>query len=159
LDIGLVNFSAGIQGHYFEYADLYSFYRGRVAEMVVGQELIAADPESPKPVFWVREKKQAPAEVDFVLQHGNFAVPVEVKAGAKGTLRSLHQFINRCPHGYAVRLYNGPLEIVRTKTPEGRPFSLLNLPYCLAGQLRGYILWMIDKAPGHAVENSEGEPV
>ncbi|OGD20327.1 MAG: AAA family ATPase [Candidatus Aminicenantes bacterium RBG_13_59_9] len=146
LDIGLINFTAGIQGHYFEYPDLYSFYRGRIAEMIVGQELIAANPELHKPVFWVREKSQAPAEVDFVLQHGSLAVPVEVKAGAKGTLKSLHQFINRCPHGFAVRLYAGPLEIVRTKTPEGKAFSLLNLPYCLAGRLRAYVRWMIESA-------------
>jgi predicted AAA+ superfamily ATPase len=146
LDIGLINFTAGIQGHYFEFPDLYSFYRGRVAEMIVGQELIAADPEQHKPVFWVREKRQAPAEVDFVLQHGSLAVPIEVKAGAKGTLKSLHQFINRCPHGFAVRLYAGPLEVVRTKTPEGKAFSLLNLPYCLAGKLRAYIRWLIESA-------------
>jgi hypothetical protein len=146
LDIGLINFSAGIQGHYFEYPDLYSFYRGRIAEMIVGQELIAADPEHHKPVFWVREKSQAPAEVDFVIQHGSLAVPIEVKAGAKGTLKSLHQFINRCPHEFAVRLYAGPLEIVRTKTPEGKAFSLLNLPYCLAGKLGAYMGWMIEGA-------------
>ncbi len=146
LDIGLINFTAGIQGHYFEYPDLYSFYRGRIAEMIVGQELIAADPGHHKPVFWVREKRQAPAEVDYVLQHGSLAVPIEVKAGAKGTLKSLHQYINRCPHGFAVRLYAGPLEIVRTKTPEGKPFSLLNLPYCLAGKLGAYMGWMIEGA-------------
>ena len=144
LDIGLVNFSAGLQGHYFEYPDLHSFYRGRIAEMIVGQEIIATDQEHHKPVFWVREKSQAPAEVDFVLQHGSHAVPVEVKAGAKGTLKSLHQFITRCPHGYAVRLYAGPLETVRTNTPEGKPFTLLNLPYCLAGSLRAYARRLVE---------------
>ena len=144
LDIGLVNFSAGLQGHYFEHPDLYSFYRGRIAEMIVGQELIASDPEGHEPVFWVREKSQAPAEVDFVLQDGSLAFPVEVKAGAKGTLKSLHQFINRCPHGYGVRLYAGPLELFRTKTPEGKPFTLLNLPYCLAGSLRAYVRWLVE---------------
>ena len=145
LDVGLVNFSAGLQGHYFEHRDLHAFYRGKIAEMVVGQEIIASDPGYHKPVFWVREKAQAPAEVDFVIQHAGLAVPVEVKAGAKGTLRSLHQFLNRCPHGYAVRLYAGPLELVRTKTPEGKAFSLLSLPYCLAGELRSYIGWMAEK--------------
>jgi predicted AAA+ superfamily ATPase len=145
LDVGLVNFSAGLQGHYFEYPDLHSFYRGRIAEMIVGQEIIATDPEHHKPVFWVREKSQAPAEVDFVLQQDEMAVPIEVKAGAKGTLKSLHQFINRCPHGYGVRLYSGPFEIVPTKTPEGKAFSLLSLPYCLAGSLRAYVRWMVEK--------------
>ncbi len=145
LDIGLVNFSAGLQGHYFEHRDLHAFYRGKIAEMVVGQELIASDPGYQKPVFWVREKPQAPAEVDFVVQHAGLAIPVEVKAGAKGALRSLHQFINRCPHGYAVRLYAGPLEIVPASTPEGKAFTLLNLPYCLAGELRAYIDWMVGR--------------
>jgi predicted AAA+ superfamily ATPase len=145
LDIGLVNFYAGLQGQYFEHADLHSFYRGRVAEMVVGQEIIASAPESQQPVFWVREKAQAPAEVDFVIQHGSRAIPVEVKAGAKGTLRSLHQFINRGAGSHAVRLYAGPFDLIRTQTPEAKAFTLLNLPYCLAGSLREYVRWMVEK--------------
>jgi len=145
LDIGLVNFSAGLQGHYFEHSDLHSFYRGRIAEMIVEQELIAADMQAPsKPVFWVREKRQAPAEVDFVIQHDQYAVPVEVKAGSTGTLRSLHQYINRCPHPYAVRMYAGPLEIHRLKTQEGKPYVLMNLPYFLASQLKDYLRWFIE---------------
>jgi hypothetical protein len=145
LDIGLINFSAGLQGQYFEHTDLHSFYRGRIAEMIVGQELISADIEThQKPIFWVREKSQAPAEVDFLIQHEKYAIPVEVKAGAKGTLKSLHQFVNRCPHSYAVRLYAGPLGIERTKTPEGKPFYLLSLPYFLAGLIKDYIRWFVE---------------
>ena len=113
--------------------------------MIVGQELIASGAEAhAKPVFWVREKSQAPAEVDFVLQHEKHAVPVEVKAGAKGALKSLHQFVNRSRSPYAVRLYAGPLEIQRTQTPEGTPYQLLNLPYFLTGNLREYLHWFIE---------------
>jgi hypothetical protein len=113
--------------------------------MIVGQELIApASEEHLKPVFWVREKSQAPAEVDFVIQFDKYAIPIEVKAGATGALKSLHQFINRSPHPYAVRLYAGLLEIQHTRTPEGKPFSLLNLPYFLAGSIRDYIRWFIE---------------
>jgi len=79
--------------------------------------------------------------VDFLFQQEGRIFPVKVKAGAAGKLRSLHQFINRCSHSYAVRLYAGPLEINRLKTPEGKSFSLLNLPYCLAGQLQDYLRW------------------
>ena len=147
LDVGLVNYAAGLQGQYFEHSDLHSFYRGKIAEMIVGQELLAAGASTPqKPVFWVREKRQAPAEVDFVVQHGKHAVPVEVKAGSAGSLRSLHQFINRCPHPYAVRMHAGPLEIHRLKTHEGKDFFLLDLPYFLAGQLKEYIEWAIEKS-------------
>jgi predicted AAA+ superfamily ATPase len=147
LDIGLVNYAAGLQGQYFEHSDLHSFYRGKIAEMLVGQELLAAEASTPhKPVFWVREKRQAPAEVDFVVQHGKYAVPVEVKCGSTGSLRSLHQFINRCPHPYAVRMHAGPLEIHRLTTHEGKDFFLLDLPYFLAGQLKEYIPWAVEKS-------------
>jgi len=146
LDVGLINFSLGLQGHYFRHSDLHSFFRGKIAEMIVGQELIAAGSEEHlKPVFWVREKRQAPAEVDFVVQFEKYAIPIEVKAGAKGTLKSLHQFVNRSPHSYAVRLYAGPLEVQDSRTPEGKEFSLLSLPYFLAGSLRDYIRWFIKR--------------
>lgn len=147
LDVGLINHAAGLQGHYFEHSDLHSFYRGKIAEMIVAQELMAAGASAPfKPAFWVREKRQAPAEVDIVVQHGKFAVPVEVKAGAAGSLRSLHQYINRCPHPYAVRMYAGPLAINRLTTHEGKDFVLLDLPYFLAGRLNEYIAWAIEQS-------------
>jgi predicted AAA+ superfamily ATPase len=147
LDVGLVNHAAGLQGQYFEHSDLHSFYRGKIAEMIVGQELLAAGASTPqKPVFWVREKRQSAAEVDFVVQHGKYAVPVEVKAGKAGALRSLHQFVNRCPHPYAVRMHSGPLEIRRLKTHEGKDFFLIDLPYFLAGQLKEYIAWAIEES-------------
>ncbi len=95
------------------------------------------------PTFLENVVKQGAVLNVYKSQPKAAAVPVEVKAGAKGTLKSLHQFINRCPHGFAVRLYAGPLELVRTTTPEGKPFTLLNLPYCLAGKLRSYIRWLI----------------
>lgn len=147
LDVGLVNYAAGLQGQYFEHSDLHSFYRGKIAEMIVGQEMLAAGASAlQKPLFWVREKRQAPAEVDFVVQYGKYAVPVEVKAGSVGSLRSLHQFINRCPHPYAVRMHAGPLDIQRLATHESKSFFLLNLPYFLAGQLDEYIDWAIKKS-------------
>jgi len=87
---------------------------------------------------YVREKRQASAEVDFVIQHDNCVVPVEVKSGSSGALRSLHQFMDRCPHEFAVRLYSGPLKLLRATSGAGREFFLLNLPYFLAGKLREY---------------------
>ena len=141
-DTGLLNFAAGLQGHFFEQADLHSFYRGKLAEHIVAQELLASEAESlHKPVFWVREKRQSNAEIDFLVPFQSFAVPFEVKSGASGTLRSLHQYMNLCSHPYAVRLYSGPLEITPSSTPQGKSFQLLNLPYFLAGKWRDYLAW------------------
>ena len=86
-----MNYVVGLQGFFFQMEDLHSFYQGLLAEHIVGQELLAADMKtSRKSSFWVREKKQSSAEVDFIVQSGQHIIPVEVKSGKSGTLRSLH---------------------------------------------------------------------
>ena len=145
-DTGILNFVAGLQQNYFKYDDLHSFYKGKLAEHIIGQEFLAYDcSTSLKPLFWVREKKQSSAEVDFVFQLESNVIPIEIKSGKTGTLRSLHQFINQCDHPYAIRLYSGPLKIDKTKTTEGKSFFLLNLPYFLAGRLRDYFSWFMEE--------------
>lgn len=140
LDTGLVNYRAGLQGDFFKYDDLHAFHQGRIAEHIVGQELLAAGIRDHAPLaFWVKEKKQSSAEVDFLIPHRNLLIPVEVKAGKTGTLRSLHQFVDQADHGFAVRLYAGPLQTEKARTPQGKPFTLLNLPYFLTGLLLRYV--------------------
>ena len=142
LDTGLLNYFAGLQEHYFAHDDLHSFYQGRLAEHVVGQELIALQGSVlGPPRFWVREKRQSTAEVDFLIQARGLAVPVEVKAGKTGTLRSLHQFMDRAPHDLAIRLHRGPLAIRRAVTGAGKAFRLLDMPYFLASKLEVYLDW------------------
>lgn len=140
IDTGLLNYFAGLQPGFFQYADLHSIYKGRIVEHLVRQELLAQDADSNRKIaFWVREQKQSNAEVDMLLPFQNYAIPVEVKSGATGTLRSLHQFLNAAPHPFAVRLYEGPFEILAAQTPEGKTYRLMNLPYFLAGRLHAYL--------------------
>jgi uncharacterized protein len=142
LDTGLLNHAVGLQACFFEHDDLHAFHRGRLAEHVVGQELLCMESATlRKPVFWVRDKRQSAAEVDFLLQHDGRVVPVEVKAGARGTLRSLHQFIDRSNCALAVRLHAGPLARHAARTIAGRAFTLLDLPYCLASRVGDHVDW------------------
>ena len=116
IDTGLLNYFVGLQPDYFKFKDLHSFYRGMVAEHIVRQELIAVDAtKSRKCPFSVREKKQSNAEVDCLLQYKEYVIPVEVKAGKAGTLRSLHAFMNRVDHVYAIRVYAGQLDVSQVK--------------------------------------------
>jgi hypothetical protein len=142
LDTGLLNYAVGIQNQFFLMENLHSVYKGALAEHLVGQELISLESGyMNKPCFWVREKAQASAEVDFLINHKNYAIPVEVKAGASGTLRSIHQFMDACPHQLAVRLYSGPLAVSPCRTIKGKAFKLLNLPYFLTAKINEYIEW------------------
>jgi len=144
VDTGLLNFASNIQPHFFKYDDLHGIDRGRIAEHIVGQELIGTDLSSPPDYFfWVREKKQSNAEVDFLVQHLYRFIPVEVKSGPEGKLRSLHQFMNNCDHPFAVRLHSGNLSVEEVTTNEGKKYKLLNLPYCFAGVLNPYLDWFI----------------
>lgn len=146
LDTGMLNYFAGFQRELFGARGIDSVYQGKIAEHIVGQELLAAR-TSPlyKLLFWNREKKQSNAEIDFLIQYENLVIPVEVKSAATGRLRSLHQFMERSPHPYAVRIYSGKPEIDRVKTLGGRAYSLLNLPFYLAGSLPKYLEWMISR--------------
>jgi predicted AAA+ superfamily ATPase len=144
LDTGLLNYFGGFQKDLFGANCIDSVYQGKIAEHIVGQELLAAE-TSPlsKLLFWNREKKQSSAEVDFLIQYENLLIPIEVKSAATGRLRSLHQFIDRAPHKYAVRIYSGKLEINQIKTLNGNECTLLNIPFYLSGSIATYIEWMI----------------
>jgi predicted AAA+ superfamily ATPase len=144
LDTGLVNYFSGLQTEIFGTKDLNSIYGGRIIEHLVGQELLASQHSTLfNQHFWVKENKQSNAEVDFVLPHGNKIIPIEVKSGATGRLRSLHQFINQTDHNYAVRLYAGNLKVETATTIAGKEYCLLNLPYFLAGKMTMYLDWFV----------------
>ena len=80
--------------------------------------------------------------MDYLLHFGNKLIPLEVKSGASGRLRSLHQFIDRAPHDLALRLYAGEYKIDKVKTLNGKAFRLVNLPYYLASQVVRYLTWL-----------------
>lgn len=94
--------------------------------------------------FWVREKKQSSAEVDFIIPYKNHLIPIEVKSGKAGTLRSLHQFLDFVDHSYAIRLYAGTLKKTQAITSKRKHYTLLNLPYFLTGKIPQYLEWLIE---------------
>jgi len=145
VDTGLVNYFAGVQKELFGTQNLNSVYEGKIAEHIVGQELLGQSRTFTNKVqFWVREKKQSSAQVDYVVPFDNYVMPIEVKAGKAGRLRSLHEFIDRTSHAYAVRVYSGRLKIDTINTIKGKKFFLLNLPFYLIGKLDSYLNWFLN---------------
>lgn len=72
-------------------------------------------------------------------------IPVEIKSGATGTLRSLHQYIDITKQKYAVRIYGGVFKVEEAVTQSGTPYTLMNLPYYLGTRLPEYLAWFISK--------------
>ncbi len=146
LDTGLMNHFAGIQKELTTSIDLQAVYQGKMVEHLVGQELLSSHYNVLHQLaFWVRQKKDATAEVDYVVPVEGNLIPVEVKSGSTGTLKSLHFFMEQAPHRWAVRLYGGSLKLDEVETPERKKFTLLSLPYYLAAQTESYILWMMSQ--------------
>jgi predicted AAA+ superfamily ATPase len=136
LDCGLVNYAANMQKEVFGAADILDAWRGKIAEQIVAQELLALDSRvSNQRNFWVRNKKDSDAEVDFVLQNDNKIIPIEVKSGHNSHLRSLHLFIDEASCDIAVRVWSQPFSIDEVTTQKGKRFKLINLPFYYIGIL------------------------
>ncbi len=146
LDTGMLNHFAGIQKDILGTHDLSSIYKGTVIEHLTGQELLANQYNVLSELFfWVKEKKTSTAEVDFVIPYEGKVIPIEVKSGNTGTLKSMHQFMEVAPHNMAIRFYAGPVSISEVTTPENKHFYLLNLPYYLVSQIKSYLAWFEDE--------------
>jgi hypothetical protein len=143
LDTGMLNYFVGLQQEILGTADLNSVYQGTVIEHIVGQELLARQYSALHGLaFWVRDKPTSAAEVDYLFRYKEKLIPIEVKSGATGTLRSLAMFMDMAPHNIAVRLYAGEIMISTITTPGGKEVHLLNLPYYLVSQIEGYLDWL-----------------
>lgn len=111
LDIGLVQRSLRVDPEQAMFSDLVQLHSGALAEQFVGQEFLAyADFFREEQLFfWEREKKGSSAEVDYVIELGSHIIPVEVKAGAYGHLKSLSQFIQEKKSPFGIRISQRPL--------------------------------------------------
>ena len=144
LDTGLVNYSLGIQAEMLAMQDLNNAYKGAVIPHLVTQELISLQSISAQtPNFWVREKAQSSAEVDLLYSYQGLIIPIEIKSGSTGSLKSLHQFVDAVDHPYAIRMYAGAFNVEKAITPNKKPYLLMNLPYYAGTSLPQYIEWFV----------------
>lgn len=106
-DIGLAQRILGLDLSKWILTPIEVRHMGAIAEQFVAQEYIAhsAIKRPPELHYWHREAKSSNAEVDFVfLQDGNI-IPVEVKSGTTGSLKSMQIFLEaheKTPYGVKV---------------------------------------------------------
>ncbi len=143
LDVGLLCRGAGItMGDIQSADDLMMINSGQVCEQFVGQHLLYSGMsyEEPQLFCWLRQRGSANAEVDYLLSQGTKIIPVEVKAGKSGSLKSLHVFISEKQHDFALRFYAGQplLGNARTSVSGMEPvdYCLLSLPFYLINQTK-----------------------
>lgn len=111
LDIGLANSQSYLSPEVFLQKDVMLLNRGMQAEQFVGQELLAHRPpySDDQLYYWSRESRGSSAEVDYIINVDDIIIPVEVKAGKTGSLKSLQIFLNEKSSEFGVRLSLKPL--------------------------------------------------
>ena len=146
LDTGLVNHELNIQADMLALEDLNTAYKGAVIPHLITQEIMSLNTLKYKQSnFWVREKAQSSSEVDLIVQFMDKIIPIEIKSGKEGKLKSLHQFIEKSNHPYAIRMYAGEFKIEEHITPTTKkPYYLMNLPYYLGTKIHEYIAYFIE---------------
>ena len=145
LDVGLMNAICGVGWETFAsktHTDLVN--AGTSAEQFIGQHLqyLLAPRPNRELTYWLREGRSNNAEVDYVVELGGRIVPVEVKAGRAGALRSLHQFVAEKQPPIAVRFDAAPpsaqdvdTEVMSKGKSQRVRYRLLSLPLYLVERL------------------------
>ena len=129
-DTGLVNYAAGNQMELFGKRDISEHWKGRIAEHIVGQELLATNESvSAGRNFWVRNARNSQAELDFVLQIGAQLLPIEVKSGQSSKMKSMQLFMEQSKGNLAVRFWNNSFSKDTVELPSGKKYTLLNVPF------------------------------
>lgn len=141
LDVGLVSATLGLTLNQLRLdRDITLVNKGGLAEQVVGQILRTLFPayEEPALYCWHREEKGSNAEIDYVIQYESTVVPIEVKAGSEGSLKSLHLFMGLKNYSVALRVNsNCPIKKqIKVKNSFGKvvEYSLFSIPFYLLGQ-------------------------
>ncbi|MBX7149794.1 AAA family ATPase [bacterium] len=132
LDVGLLTAATGLSLVDIEHAgELNLINQGAISEQWIGQHLLYAEPnyQAPQLYYWIREKKGAAAEIDYVIPQGPHIIPVEVKSGKTGRLKSLSVFAGEKKTKTALRFNSDIPSVI-----DNGLFKLVSLPFYLVGQ-------------------------
>jgi len=156
LDVGLLCRSLGMGiADIDQPDDLIMVNQGAVCEQFIGQHLAFSGPAYEEPVlhFWMRSARNSSAEVDFIIAVGPAVVPVEVKAGKTGTMKSLQLFVREKDRDLGLRFNSDIPSFCQAQTSlandSQRHFQLLSLPLYLVGQTQRLCRTAVAEIRGH----------
>lgn len=146
IDCGLCCISLGLSLHQLaSISEIALINNGAMAEQLAGQILrtVTAAYTDPALYYWQREKLNSSAEVDYIIHHENQVIPLEVKAGTTGSLKSLREFIKEKKSSLAVRINSDKPSTVVTQIADHSTsllqYKLISLPFYLLGQVHRLI--------------------
>ena len=126
LDIGILRVLSEIDASvYMDSSSLFSEFKGALAENYILQSLMANGLNGSR--YWSSGNR---AEVDFLLQHGNMVIPVEVKSDTNIKGRSLIEYDKK---------YSPSLRLRYSMRNLSRDGNLINIPLFLADRTTDFL--------------------
>ena len=143
LDVGLVLTALGINIDAVS-TDMNDTARGMVAEQFIAQHLLDDRElfEKPQLYYWNRQKQGTTSEVDFLTVYKGKIVPVEVKSGTAGSMKSLQVFmaLKQDNTDFALRfLDNLPEKQTVSLAGSKGHYELISLPHYLVEHWRRFV--------------------
>jgi predicted AAA+ superfamily ATPase len=142
IDVGLACALLSLRLDQIEAAeDINLINQGAISEQVVEQLLRCSEPgySEVNHFYWCREGKNSSAEIDYVVQHANHIIPIEIKSGKTGSMKSLHLFMHLKKKKFAARINSDVPSMVDVdvKSHDGKSihYQLLSIPFYLIEQL------------------------
>ncbi len=116
--------------------------KGAIAEQMVQQLLFSTHWNDNDTMHFWQQTGAGNGEIDFVLQDGARVLPVEVKSGTSGSMKSLHSFMESKQLHLAIRFdLNKPSrQEIKVKTNQGKPvsYTLISLPVYMTEFYQSY---------------------
>jgi len=130
--------------------------RGQITDQLAAAQLRLTDSgagDGPELYYWQREGGR-PGEIDYLMQMLGRIIPIELKSGAAGSMKSLHQFMFERHLALAVRAdTNSPSVMnvdIKTTQGDGVRYRLISVPI--------YMLWNLpDILAKEPVGNEAGD--
>lgn len=155
LDVGLAHalWNTPALTHFPRWENLAPTIRGGLAEQIAAQQLhlVSGTFTREGQLFHWRREGGRSGEIDYLLELHGIILPVEVKSGAAGAMKSLHQFMHDKQLPLAIRLDRNPpsLQVMAVSTTQGQAvrYALLNLPHYLCAFLGKMNLESLSQRP------------
>ena len=142
LDVGLMLSTLNLSiTDFHNVKDLNLINSGAISEQFIGQHLLYRDKsfKVPELYYWNRESAGASSEIDYLISHKNKVIPVEVKSGKTGSLKSMQVFISKKNTDLGIRFNADIPSLVETEsaipTLKRKKYKLLSLPMYLVDEL------------------------
>ena len=128
LDLGLAQAAGRAPPEMIFNKDLMQINQGALTEQFVGQHLLTMQPNYDRAelFYWKQDSRGSQAEIDYLFAVNNKPIPLEVKAGKTGRLKSMHIYMQK---------HNVPLGIKLSTDALDTSGSIWSIPLYLVEEL------------------------